>query len=106
MKKIESLSSIYEAKQIQRQVFVANRVKAMNELIYLNVDVIHKAVSEEKKIGFRYFDYDLKKKKSIGYAKAKRFIEKALEYSIILSVNKGNQVVYCLMVNQEPELPF
>ena len=49
---------------------------------------------------------DLKKKKSIGYAKAKRFIEKALEYSIILSVNKGNQVVYCLMVNQEPELPF
>lgn len=65
LKKIESLSSIYEAKQIQRQVFVANRVKAMNELIYLNVDVIHKAVSEEKKISFRYFDYDLKKKKSI-----------------------------------------
>ena len=49
---------------------------------------------------------DLKKKKNIGSAKAKRFIEKALEYSIILSVNKGNQVVYCLMVNQESELPF
>lgn len=63
LKKIEGLSSIYEAKQIQRQVFVANRVKAMNELIYLNVDVIHKAVSEGKKISFRYFDYDLKKKK-------------------------------------------
>ena len=63
LKKIESLSSIYEAKQIQRQVFVANRVKAMNERIYLNVDVIHKAVSEGKKISFRYFDYDLKKKK-------------------------------------------
>jgi len=65
LKKIESLSSVYEAKQIHRQVFVANRVKAMNERIYLNVDVIHRAISEEKKITFRYFDYDLKKKKLI-----------------------------------------
>lgn len=63
LKKIESLSSIYDAKQIQRQVFVANRVKAMNERIYLNVDAIHKAIWEEKKISFRYFDYDLKKQK-------------------------------------------
>lgn len=63
LKKIESLSSIYEAKQIQRQVFVANRVKAMNEHIYLNVDVIHRAISEGKKISFKYFDYDLKKNK-------------------------------------------
>lgn len=63
LKKIESLSSVYEAKQIQRQVYVANRVKAMNERIYLNVDVIHKAISEEKQITFKYFDYDLNKKK-------------------------------------------
>lgn len=63
LKKIESLSSVHEAKQIQRQVYVANRVKAMNERIYLNVDVIHRALAENKKISFSYFDYDLKKKK-------------------------------------------
>ncbi len=63
LKKIESLSSVHEAKQIQRQVYVANRVKAMNERIYLNVDVIHRAIAENKKISFSYFDYDLKKKK-------------------------------------------
>lgn len=63
LKKIEGLASKYEAKQIQRQVFIANRVKAMNERIYINVDTIHRAISEEKKISFKYFDYDLNKKK-------------------------------------------
>ena len=64
LKKIESLSSVHEAKQIQRQVYVTNRVKAMNERIYLNVDVIHKAIAENKNIKFRYFDYNLQKKKT------------------------------------------
>ncbi len=63
LRKIEGLASKYEAKQIQRQVFVANRVKAMNERIYINVDTIQRAISEGKKISFKYFDYDLKKKK-------------------------------------------
>ena len=63
LKKIEGLSSVHEAKQIHRQVFVANRVKAMNERIYINVDTIHRAIAEGKKISFKYFDYDLEKKK-------------------------------------------
>ncbi len=70
LKKIESLSSVYEAKQIQRQVFVANRVKAMNERIYLNVDVISRAIDEGKQISFNYFDYDVNKKKH--YREGKR----------------------------------
>lgn len=64
LKKIENLSSVHEAKQIQRQVYVTNRVKAMNERIYLNVDVIHRAIAENKKIKFRYFDYNIQKKKN------------------------------------------
>ncbi|MBR6925199.1 MAG: WYL domain-containing protein, partial [Oscillospiraceae bacterium] len=63
LKKIEGLSSIYEAKQIHRQVFVSNRVKAMNERIYINVDTIHRAILEGKQISFKYFDYDIQKKK-------------------------------------------
>lgn len=63
LKKIEGLSSVHEAKQIQRQVYVTNRVKAMNERIYMNVDVIHRAIAEGKKITFKYFDYDLHKRK-------------------------------------------
>lgn len=63
LKKLERLTSVYEAKQIQRQVFVADRVKAMNERIYLNIDAIHRAISERKKISFKYFDYDMNKLK-------------------------------------------
>jgi predicted DNA-binding transcriptional regulator YafY len=63
LKKIEGLASVYEGSQIQRQVFVADRVKAVNETIYRSVDSIHRAVAEKKQITFRYFDYGTDKKK-------------------------------------------
>lgn len=63
IKKLETLASVYEAKQINRQVFISDRVKAGNERIYYNVDAIHRAIAEQKQISFRYFDYDLNKNK-------------------------------------------
>lgn len=38
--KIEKIASKHEAKQLQRQVFVSERIKTMNESIYYNVDII------------------------------------------------------------------
>lgn len=35
----------------------------MNECIYYNVDAVHNAIAENKKITFQYFDYDIKRKK-------------------------------------------
>ncbi len=61
--KLEKLASKYEAAGIDRQVFVADRVKAANEKIYINIDVIHRAIAQKKKICFRYFDYDMNMKK-------------------------------------------
>ena len=42
--KIEKLTSVYEAKELHRQVIVNDRVKTMNESIYYNVDAIHQAI--------------------------------------------------------------
>ena len=42
--KIEKLASKADAKQLQRQVYVANRIKTANESIYYIVDDIHKAI--------------------------------------------------------------
>ncbi len=63
IKKIEKLASAGEAKQLDRQVNVADRVKTMNESIYYYVDDIHNAISENKKISFRYFEWNEKKEK-------------------------------------------
>ncbi len=57
--KIENLASRHEASQLQRQVFVQNRIKTMNESIYYNVDFIHSAISQNVQIAFRYFKWDV-----------------------------------------------
>lgn len=63
LKKIEGLASDYEANQISRQVYIADRVKTMNEKIYISVDRIHRAIALKKQISFRYFDYDVSLRK-------------------------------------------
>ena len=63
IKKIESLASHYEARQLQRQVFVANRIKTMNESIYYTVDYIHEAINKNIKVSFQYFRWNEKKKR-------------------------------------------
>ena len=63
IKKIETLASSYDAQRLQRQVYVAGRVKTMNESIYYNVDAVHAGISEDKKIRFRYFEYTVAKER-------------------------------------------
>ena len=63
IKKIESLCSAYEAQALSRQVFVAGRIKTMNESIYYNVDKIHAGIGENRKISFQYFEYAVTKEK-------------------------------------------
>lgn len=61
--KIEKLTSHENAKKLQRQVFITNRVKALNEKIYYNVDKIHDAIASNKQITFKYFNLDVNKQK-------------------------------------------
>jgi predicted DNA-binding transcriptional regulator YafY len=61
IKKLSSLTSSEQAKQLRRQVFVAERAKTLNETVYYSIDQIHYAINENKKITFKYFDYDVRK---------------------------------------------
>ena len=65
--KLESFTSRYQAQRLSRQVFVANRVKTMNESIYYNVDFIHEAISSNSKIKYQYFDWNVDKKKELRH---------------------------------------
>ena len=64
IKKLGSLASDHDAGRLRRQVFIQNRVKSMNESIYYSVDALHEAISEGKKISFKYFDYTIQKKRA------------------------------------------
>lgn len=62
IRKLEDETSKYHANDLKSQVFVAGRVKTMNESIYYNVDLIHTAISEDVKVRFRYFMWNENKK--------------------------------------------
>ena len=63
IQKIGRLAGVHEARQLNRQVYVKNRIKTMNESIYYNVDEIHRAIAENKKIRFHYFEYTVDKQR-------------------------------------------
>lgn len=71
--KLSSLMSRFDATKLQRQVYVANRVKSDNETIYYGVDEIHEAINENKKISFLYFEWNEKKEKVLRH-EGKRYI--------------------------------
>lgn len=59
--KIERLAGPYDRKQLQRQVFVAGRVKTENESIYYNVDRVHHAIQNNAPVTFTYLEWNIKK---------------------------------------------
>lgn len=61
IKKIENLASVYQAKQLQRQVFVSNRIKTNYENVYYNVDELNLAINENRKIKFDYYEWNFSK---------------------------------------------
>jgi len=65
IKKIEGLASSYDAKLLQRQVYVRGRVKSMNESVYYNVDKISAAITADRAIRFHYFQYTVSKEEQL-----------------------------------------
>lgn len=61
IRKLEGLASEYEARQLQRNVFIYNRPKTGNETIYYNVDQIHTAILENRQIQYQYGEWTVKK---------------------------------------------
>ena len=59
IEKLCTLCSVQDARLMQRDVYVSDRVKSMNETIYYDVDVIQEAIAQNKQITFRYFDWGL-----------------------------------------------
>ncbi len=59
--KLEQMAGKHDAGKLQRQVYVAGRIKTENESIYYSIDNIHRAIQENRQISFRYLEWNLKK---------------------------------------------
>ena len=61
IRKLGRLTSRENSKQLQRQVYIYNRPKTINDAIYRNVDTIHDAIRANRQVTFRYLEWTMKK---------------------------------------------
>ena len=55
--KISGLADIYTKESLNRVAYVSDRVRSKNDRVVKDADRIHKAIAQNRKIGFRYFHY-------------------------------------------------
>ncbi len=61
VEKLEKMTNRYEAGKLNRQVYVASRVKTGNENILYSIDAIHRAIQEDRQVMFSYMEWSLDK---------------------------------------------
>ena len=65
VRKLEALGSRYEAASLHRQDDAAGRLKTENEEIFRNITAIHTAMSENRKIACKYFEWNEHKQRML-----------------------------------------
>lgn len=63
IEKLGLFAGTHRARELSRQVYVEDRVKTQNNSSIYSIDSIHTAINEERKLSFKYFDYNGEKKK-------------------------------------------
>jgi predicted DNA-binding transcriptional regulator YafY len=92
IKKLQSLTSEYKAKNLRRLVFVENRTKNFNEQIYYSINKIQSAIFEDKEITFRYTEFNPDKKQILKHGGE---TYSASPYSMVWENDNYYLVCYC-----------
>lgn len=61
IEKIEKEVSVPQAKILGRQVYVENRIKCDNEEVYYNIDLLNKAIENQKQVSLVYVRHKIEK---------------------------------------------
>lgn len=61
--KLKKQASRYDRITLDRRCYVVNRVRSMNDSVFYHIDDIHDSIKNDWQIEFKYFGYDIKKKK-------------------------------------------
>ena len=63
IEKLASIVGTYKGDILKRQLYIGSRAKAENLHLSEYIEKIHTAITQNKKISFRYYDYDANKNK-------------------------------------------
>lgn len=61
--KLKDLTNKYDRSTLENRNYVANRIRSENDEIFKQLNTIHECIKNDTKICFRYFDYDINKKR-------------------------------------------
>lgn len=89
IKKIMALTSIYERRLLSRHNYVVNRIRSQSDSGFLNADTIHESITNNCRISFEYFRYNVRKEK-LYYKK----IYKVSPFSLLWSENNYYMIAY------------
>ena len=89
--KITDLADNYTKASLNRQAYVAGRVRSQNESVVKDADHIHEAIATDRKIAFRYFHYTPNKDDPKTYSKSG---ERITVSPYALMWNDGNYYLY------------
>lgn len=102
IEKLKTLLSRHDAESINRQVYVAERIKSDNRTNFINVDIINKAIYRKQQISFLYYDNTVKRVKENGKViikKEKVYRHKGKIYKVnpwnLISHNQNYYLVGC-----------
>lgn len=109
IKKLESLTSSHEAKQLQRQVIVSDRIKTENESVFYNVDYIHRAIQTNRQIKFRYFEWNMDKqmhfrKAGASYTVSPFFLIWKEEFYYMIAYDSDSEIMKYYRVDKMAEI--
>lgn len=63
IEKLSIFAGSYRSRELSRQVYVEDRIKTQNSSTIYTIDSIHTSINEDRKLSFKYFDYNGEKKK-------------------------------------------
>lgn len=62
--KIKGLTDRYTRQTLNRQAYVPDRIRSMNDSVVKEADRLHEAIAANSKVSFRYFHYSARKEKN------------------------------------------
>ncbi len=67
VKKLQTLTNRYDAERLYGQIYIDNRAKSFNEVIYYSVNKIQEGISTGKEIRFKYTEFNPDKKQVLKH---------------------------------------